>query len=65
MSTAYMAAGFGALSSPNVGETGTVFEQYLTIEEVSFPNATDREEIEEAFSNLANQAIQYANRKNE
>ena len=65
MSTAYMAAGFGALSSPNVGETGMVFEQYLTIEEVSFPNATDREEIEEAFSNLANQAIQYANRKNE
>ena len=65
MSTAYMANGFGNLISPAIGETGMVFEQSITIEEVSFPNATDRTEIEAAFENIASRAVQYANRKNE
>lgn len=37
-------------------------EQMVQIE-AHFPNATDRNEIEEAFSNLLNTASQYANRK--
>ena len=65
MSTAYMAAGFGELRNPSVGENGMVIEQSITIEEVSFPDVTDRSEIEAAFENIANKAIQYANRKND
>ena len=60
-----MAAGFGSLTSPDVNETGMVIEQSITIEEVSFPDVTDRNEIEAAFENIANKAVQYANRKNE
>ncbi|MBO7210917.1 MAG: hypothetical protein J6V44_07895 [Methanobrevibacter sp.] len=37
-------------------------EQNVTIH-AEFPNATNRNEIEEAFSNLVNRATQYANRK--
>jgi hypothetical protein len=40
----------------------SALEQNVHIE-ASFPNATDHNEIEEAFNNLVNLASQYANRK--
>lgn len=52
------------LSSPTFGAVGSdVLEQNVSIE-ASFPNATDKQEIEEAFKDLVNLAAQYANRKN-
>ena len=42
--------------------TGDTLEQNVHIE-ASFPNVTDRSEIEEAFNTLINRASQYANRK--
>ena len=42
-------------------QDGTL-EQNVRIE-ASFPNATDRYEIQEAFNTLVNVASQYANRK--
>lgn len=50
-------------SAIGVHDTNQVLEQMVSIE-ASFPNATDRYEIEEAFNNLVNKAAQYANRKN-
>lgn len=41
---------------------GETLEQNVHIE-ASFPNVTDRSEIEEAFNTLVNRASQYANRK--
>lgn len=53
----------GMLSSPGYIEpTNQVIEQHIEIE-ASFPAATDRIEIEEAFKSMANLASQYANRK--
>ena len=53
----------GILSSPNVHTDGdAAITQYVTIE-ASFPEATDRNEIEEAFKSMANLASQYVNRK--
>jgi hypothetical protein len=53
----------GILSSPTFGQFGgEVLEQNVHIE-ASFPAVQDRNEIEEAFNNLINQASQYANRK--
>lgn len=54
----------GLLSSPNhINSNNTqTLEQQVTIE-AHFPNASDRNEIEEAFGNLINLASQYANRK--
>ncbi len=54
----------GILSTPGFGNysnNGTL-EQNVHIE-ANFPNATNHNEIEEAFSNLVNLASQYANRK--
>ena len=52
------------LSSPTFGAVGSdILEQNVSIE-ASFPNATDKQEIEEAFKDLVNLAAQYANRKN-
>lgn len=53
----------GLLNSPTIGNFGdeNVLEQQVHIE-ASFPNVTDRNEIEEAFHNLVSQASQYANR---
>ena len=45
----------------SLGGTNTL-EQIVQIE-AHFPHATDRNEIDEAFSNLLNTASQYANRK--
>jgi hypothetical protein len=53
----------GILSTPKFGynNQGTL-EQNVHIE-ANFPNATNHDEIEEAFGNLVNLASQYANRK--
>ena len=55
----------GLLSSPSLGHVGDecgILEQQVHIE-ASFPGVSDRNELEEAFNNLINQAAQYANRK--
>ena len=51
------------LSATVYSGTNGSLEQSVHIE-ANFPNATDRNEIEEAFNNLINTASQYANRKN-
>ena len=55
--------GFGYLSAVSAVPTSQVVEQEVTIH-AEFPNATDHNEIEEAFNNLVNRASQFANRKN-
>ena len=57
-----MAQGLGNLFSPSIGGFEQTLQQEVHIEAV-FPDATDHNEIEEAFDNLVNRAIQYANRK--
>ena len=53
----------GLLSTPGYGSFGSgTLEQSVHIE-ATFPNVSDRNEIEEAFNNLVNKASQYANRK--
>ena len=53
----------GMLNSPSLGvHSNEVLEQNVHIE-ASFPGVQDRNEIEEAFNMLINQASQYANRK--
>ena len=59
----YASGAFGSLSSPNIGSAAQIIEQSVNIQ-ASFPNAVNHAEIEEAFNNLSNKAIQYANRKN-
>ena len=53
----------GMLSSPTIGgmREHETLEQKVHIE-ASFPGVSDRNELEEAFNNLINQASQYANR---
>ena len=50
-------------SLPTVMDLGEIIEQEVHIV-AEFPNATNHIEIEEAFNNLNNKAVQYANRKN-
>ena len=50
------------MSTPGVTTSQEVLEQKVEIH-AEFPNATDHNEIEEAFNNLVNRASQYANRK--
>lgn len=57
-----MAQGLGNLFSPSIGGFEQTLQQEVHIEAV-FPDAKDHNEIEEAFDNLVNRAIQYANRK--
>jgi hypothetical protein len=54
----------GLLSSPSYSSygSGEVLEQQVHIE-ASFPNVTDRHEIEDALNTLVNRASQYASRK--
>lgn len=53
----------GLLSVPSYNDNpDNVLEQNVKIE-ATFPNATNHNEIEEAFNNLINTASQYANRK--
>ena len=53
--------GIGSLNAVGVNENKNILEQQVEIH-AEFPNATDRHEIEEAFSTLINRASQYANR---
>ena len=54
----------GLLTSPSYSSygSGEVLEQQVHIE-ASFPNVTDRHEIEDALNTLVNRASQYASRK--
>ena len=56
-------AGNGEYIVPEIPQFADTLEQivYITAE---FPNAINHLEIEEAFNNLNNKAVQYANRKN-
>lgn len=59
-----MTAGLATASIKSAsGNSGTV-EQRVEIT-ANFPNATDRNEIEQAFQNIVNMASQYAQRKND
>lgn len=60
--TNWMANGLGDLIMPKVTGTDNELEQNVHIE-AEFPNVTDHNEIEQAFTNLVNMASQYANRK--
>ena len=59
----YASGVYNHLSSPSIGSSEQVIQQEVKIE-AQFPNATNHSEIEQAFNNLSNKAIQYANRKN-
>ena len=60
---AHMASLLNLSAVSGVQTENQVLEQQVSIY-AEFPNATDRNEIEEAFNNLINTASQYANRKN-
>ena len=49
----------GGILSPSIGNNSQQFEQQVTIH-AEFPNATDHNEIEQAFNTLINRATQYA-----
>ena len=55
--------GLAGAVAATIKPANDVIEQNVTIH-AEFPNATDHNEIEEAFGNLVNLASQYANRKN-
>lgn len=57
-----MSANIAGASIKSASGTPGTIEQRVEIT-ASFPNATDRNEIEQAFQNLVNHASQYANRK--
>ena len=58
-----MFRGIGPYLPPVVGsETQGVVDQQISIQ-ASFPNVVSHNEIEEAFNNLINTSVQYANRK--
>lgn len=58
-----MFRGIGPYLPPVVGnETQGVVDQQVSIQ-ASFPNVVNHNEIEEAFNNLINTSVQYANRK--
>ena len=54
--------GLGHLLLPTFKDLNSDLNQNVQIT-AEFPNATDHNEIEEAFTNLINKASQYANRK--
>lgn len=55
-------AGFGQLRAAGISTNNETLEQNVTIT-AEFPNATDHNEIEQAFDSLINRAAQFANRK--
>ena len=57
-----MAGLFNMVASSGFMTNNETLEQIVTIH-AEFPNATNHNEIEEAFNNLVNRASQYANRK--
>lgn len=62
MNASAMASGLGTMSLTTLPALSENLEQNVQIT-ASFPNATNHNEIEEAFTNLINKASQYANRK--
>ena len=59
---AAMASLFNMSAIGGINSHTNTLDQTVTIH-AEFPNATDHNEIEEAFKNLINTASQYANRK--
>ena len=57
-----MSSFFSMSAAAGIATGNETLEQTVTIH-AEFPNATDHNEIEEAFNNLINTASQYANRK--
>jgi hypothetical protein len=57
-----MASGFSLMQAGSINSNKETLDQNVTIH-AEFPNATDKNEIEEAFNDLINLASQYANRK--
>ena len=55
------AGGFGSLAAGSIGSYKDVLQQEVHIE-AHFPNATDKNQIEDAFKDIVNLAAQYANR---
>ena len=55
------AGGFGNLVAGSIGGHKEVLQQEVHIE-AHFPNATDKNQIEEAFKDIVNLAAQYSNR---
>ena len=55
-------AGFGSLRAAGISTNNETLEQNVTIT-AEFPNATDHNEIEQAFDSLITRAAQFANRK--
>ena len=62
LQTSLASQGLGQLLLPGLTNTKQQVDQNVNIT-AEFPNATDHNEIEEAFNNLINRASQYANRK--
>ena len=58
----WASSGLGMLTPTTYNSTSQNLEQTVTIH-AEFPNATNHNEIEEAFNTLINRASQYANRK--
>jgi len=59
-----MTAGLATASIKSASGNSGTLEQRVEIT-ANFPNATDRNEIEQAFQNIVNMASQYAQRKND
>jgi hypothetical protein len=53
---------FNMSATSGISTGSETLEQSVTIH-AEFPNATNHNEIEEAFNNLVNRASQYANRR--
>ena len=61
LNASWASMGIGMLNATGVSNNSQTLEQQVEIH-AEFPNATDRHEIEEAFTTLINRASQYANR---
>ena len=61
LNASWASMGIGMLNATGVSNNSQILEQQVEIH-AEFPNATDRHEIEEAFTTLINRASQYANR---
>ena len=61
LNASWASMGIGLLNAAGVSNNNQILEQQVEIH-AEFPNATDRYEIEEAFTSLVNRASQYAHR---
>jgi hypothetical protein len=62
-SQAVLSSLFNMSANSSLPATGDHLTQQTVTIQAEFPNATDHNEIEQAFTNLINTASQYANRK--